>query len=113
MRENVSDSKIVVTGNTVIDALHLVTNKINNDKDLNANLAKELVTKGYDVTRLSNGRRLVLITGHRRENFGDGFRNICNALKALSEKYPDVDLYIRCILILMYVVLSMRLLERI
>lgn len=91
LRENVSDSKIVVTGNTVIDALHWVTNKINNDKDLNANLAKELVTKGYDVTRLSNGRRLVLITGHRRENFGDGFRNICNALKALSEKYPDVD----------------------
>lgn len=91
LRENVSDSKIVVTGNTVIDALHWVTNKINNDKDLNANLAKELVTKGYDVTRLSKGRRLVLITGHRRENFGDGFRNICNALKALSEKYPDVD----------------------
>ena len=91
LRENVSDSKIVVTCNTVIDALHWVTNKINNDKDLNANLAKELVTKGYDVTRLSNGRRLVLITGHRRENFGDGFRNICNALKALSEKYPDVD----------------------
>lgn len=91
LRENVSDSKIVVTGNTVIDALHWVTNKINNDKDLNANLAKELVTKGYYVTRLSNGRRLVLITGHRRENFGDGFRNICNALKALSEKYPDVD----------------------
>ena len=91
LRENVSDSKIVVTGNTVIDALHWVTNKINNDKDLNANLAKELVTKGYDVTHLSNGRRLVLITGHRRENFGDGFRNICNALKALSEKYPDVD----------------------
>lgn len=91
LRENVSDSKIVVTGNTVIDAIHWVTNKINNDKDLNANLAKELVTKGYDVTRLSNGRRLVLITGHRRENFGDGFRNICNALKALSEKYPDVD----------------------
>lgn len=91
LRENVSDSKIVVTGNTVIDALHWVTNKINNNKDLNANLAKELVTKGYDVTRLSNGRRLVLITGHRRENFGDGFRNICNALKALSEKYPDVD----------------------
>lgn len=91
LRENVSDSKIVVTGNTVIDALHWVTNKINNDKDLNANIAKELVEKGYDVTRLSNGRRLVLITGHRRENFGDGFRNICNALKALSEKYPDVD----------------------
>ena len=91
LRENVSDSKIVVTGNTVIDALHWVTNKINNDKDLNVNLAKELIAKGYDVTRLANGRRLVLITGHRRENFGDGFRNICNALKALSEKYPDVD----------------------
>ncbi len=91
LRENVSDSKIVVTGNTVIDALHWVTNKINNDKNLNVNLAKELVTKGYDVSRLASGRRLILITGHRRENFGDGFHNICNALKTLSEKYPDVD----------------------
>ncbi len=91
LRENVSDSKIVVTGNTVIDALHWVTNKINNDKNLNVNLAKELVTKGYDVSRLANSRRLILITGHRRENFGEGFHNICNALKTLSEKYPDVD----------------------
>ena len=91
LRENVSDSKIVVTGNTVIDALHWVTNKINNDKNLYVNLAKELVTKGYDVSRLASGRRLILITGHRRENFGEGFHNICNALKTLSEKYPDVD----------------------
>lgn len=91
LRENVSDSKIVVTGNTVIDALHWVTNKINNDKNLNVNLAKELVTKGYDVSRLASGRRLILITGHRRENFGEGFHNICTALKTLSEKYPDVD----------------------
>lgn len=91
LRENVSDSKIVVTGNTVIDALHWVTNKINNDKNLNVNLAKELVTKGYDVSRLASDRRLILITGHRRENFGEGFHNICNALKTLSEKYPDVD----------------------
>ncbi len=91
LRENVSDSRIVVTGNTVIDALHWVTNKINNDNDLNVNLAKELIAKGYDVTRLANGRRLVLITGHRRENFGEGFHNICNALKTLSEKYSDVD----------------------
>ena len=91
LRENVSDSKIMVTGNTVIDALHWVTNKINNDKNLNVNLAKELVTKGYDVSRLASGRRLILITGHRRENFGEGFHNICNALKTLSEKYPDVD----------------------
>lgn len=91
LRENVSDSKIVVTGNTVIDALHWVTNKINNDKNLNVNLVKELVTKGYDVSRLASGRRLILITGHRRENFGEGFHNICNALKTLSEKYPDVD----------------------
>lgn len=91
LRENVCDSKIVVTGNTVIDALHWVTNKINNDKNLNVNLAKELVTKGYDVSRLASGRRLILITGHRRENFGEGFHNICNALKTLSEKYPDVD----------------------
>lgn len=91
LRENVSDSKVIVTGNTVIDALHWVTNKINNDKDLNVNLAKELVAKGYDVSRLASGRRLILITGHRRENFGEGFHNICNALKTLSEKYPDVD----------------------
>lgn len=91
LRENVSDSKIMVTGNTVIDALHWVTNKINSDKNLNVNLAKELVTKGYDVSRLASGRRLILITGHRRENFGEGFHNICNALKTLSEKYPDVD----------------------
>ena len=91
LRENVSDSKIVVTGNTVIDALHWVTKKINNDKNLNVNHAKELVTKGYDVSRLASGRRLILNTGHRRENFGEGFHNICNALKTLSEKYPDVD----------------------
>lgn len=91
LRENVSDSKIVVTGNTVIDALHWVTNKINKDNALNVNLAKELVTKGYDVRRLASGRRLILITGHRRENFGEGFHNICNALKTLSEKFPDVD----------------------
>ena len=90
LRENVSDSKVIVTGNTVIDALHWVTNKINNDNDLNVNLAKELVTKGYDVSRLASGRRLILITGHRRENFGEGFHNICNALKALSEKYPEI-----------------------
>lgn len=89
--ENVDDKKITVTGNTVIDALHWVTNKINNDAELGGKLAAELADKGYDVKRLDGTRRLVLITGHRRENFGEGFINICNALKALSEKYPDVD----------------------
>lgn len=91
LRENVDDKKITVTGNTVIDALHWVTNKINNDAELGGKLAAELADKGYDVKRLDGTRRLVLITGHRRENFGEGFINICNALKALSEKYPDVD----------------------
>ena len=91
LKENVPDSRITVTGNTVIDALHWVTEKIKGDQSLNATLAAELKEKGYDVARLDGNRRLVLITGHRRENFGDGFHNICNALKALSEKFPDVD----------------------
>lgn len=91
LRENVSDDKITVTGNTVIDALHWVTSKIKNDKALHNNLAEMLAEKGYDIKRLDGKRRLVLITGHRRENFGDGFHNICNALKTLSEKYADVD----------------------
>ena len=91
LRENVSDDKITVTGNTVIDALHWVTSKIKNDKDLHNSLAEMLAEKGYDIKRLDGKRRLVLITGHRRENFGEGFHNICNALKTLSEKYADVD----------------------
>ena len=76
LKENVDDSKITVTGNTVIDALHWVTSKVKNDVELDEKLAKELKTKGYDSSRLKEGRRLVLITGHRRENFGEGFLHI-------------------------------------
>lgn len=89
--EHVADEHIVVTGNTVIDALHIVVDKIKNDASLSTRLAVELRNAGYDVARLNGKRRLVLITGHRRENFGDGFRNICYAIKDLGERYPDVD----------------------
>ena len=94
LKENVEDKKITVTGNTVIDALHRVTDKIKEDKALDKELAEELNSKGYDTTRLNNksaNRRLVLITGHRRENFGEGFLNICHAIQDLSEKYTNVD----------------------
>lgn len=91
LREAVDNKNISVTGNTVIDALHMVVNKIKNDASLEKELIDYIGTLGYDVNRLSGGRRLVLVTGHRRENFGDGFMNICNALKDLAEKYPDVD----------------------
>lgn len=92
LREGVDDSHIIVTGNTVIDALYTVVGKIQNSVSLNAGLAVELKTAGYDVQRLNvNERRLVLITGHRRENFGEGFVNICKAIKYLTDKYPDVD----------------------
>lgn len=89
--ERVPDEHIFVTGNTVIDALHMVVDKIKNDSELNETLKINLKKQGYDVNRLANGRKLVLITGHRRENFGDGFLNICKAIKHLSEKYQDVD----------------------
>ena len=89
--ENVDDDKITVTGNTVIDALHIVVDRIKNDKGLSKELHSVLLASGYDTNRLNDGRRMVLITGHRRENFGDGFINICNAIKDLSAKYPDVD----------------------
>lgn len=89
--ENINESNIIVTGNTVIDALHLVSDKINWNPELRERLDKELLDNGYDTGRLDNGRKLVLITGHRRENFGDGFINICKGIKHLTEKYPDVD----------------------
>ena len=89
--EAVKESSITVTGNTVIDALHIVVDRIKNDSALDGELEKVLATAGYDVTRLKDGRRLVLITGHRRENFGDGFISMCNAIKDLSNKYPGVD----------------------
>lgn len=83
--------KIFVTGNTVIDALHVVVDKLKNDKNLASEQIKILADAGYDVTRLDNGKKLVLITGHRRENFGDGFISMVTAMKDLSEKYPEVD----------------------
>lgn len=89
--ENIPDKNIFVTGNTVIDALHWVINKINTNESLSHSLTRELDSVGYNPSRLANGRRLVLITGHRRENFGNGFLAICSAIKTLVEKYPDVD----------------------
>lgn len=83
--------QIYVTGNTVIDALHMVVDKLEKDAVLAATQEKVLLEAGYDVTRLSNGRKLVLITGHRRENFGDGFIRMVTAMKDLSEKYTNVD----------------------
>ena len=91
MDENVAEQKITVTGNTVIDALYWVVDKIKHDAQLDAELEKQLEQAGYDVHRLDGGKKLVLITGHRRENFGEGFLNICRAIKTLSSRYPDVD----------------------
>lgn len=83
--------EILVTGNTVIDALHMVVEKLRNDEALRTQQDKVLADAGYDVSRLKDGKKLVLITGHRRENFGDGFISMCTAIKDLTEKYPDVD----------------------
>ncbi len=91
LKENVDDSKITVTGNSVIDALYWVVDKIKGDAGLDKELSNELRKSGYDVSRLGGGKKLVLITGHRRENFGDGFISMCRAIKTLSEKYADVD----------------------
>ena len=91
LQEGISGEQIIVTGNTVIDALYMVVEKIKNDGILSCELEKVLKASGYDIGRLSDGRKLVLITGHRRENFGDGFISMCKAIKSLSEKYPEVD----------------------
>ena len=91
LAEGVDENKIIVTGNTVIDALYWVVNKIKTDEGLSGELASELMKAGYDTSRVDNGKKLVLITGHRRENFGDGFISMCRAIKALTEKYPGVD----------------------
>jgi UDP-N-acetylglucosamine 2-epimerase (non-hydrolysing) len=97
LKEEKAQGQIYVTGNTVIDALHMVVNKLNNDPALAAEQEKVLLDAGYYVSRLKvqgsrvQGRKLVLITGHRRENFGDGFISMVTAMKDLSEKYPDVD----------------------
>ena len=91
LQEGISGEQIIVTGNTVIDALYMVVEKIKNDGILSCELEKVLKASGYDISRLSDGKKLVLITGHRRENFGDGFISMCKAIKSLSEKYPEVD----------------------
>ena len=91
LQEGVAGEQIIVTGNTVIDALYMVVEKIKNDGILSCELEKVLKASGYDISRLSDGKKLVLITGHRRENFGDGFISMCKAIKSLSEKYPEVD----------------------
>ncbi len=91
LKEEKAFGHIFVTGNTVIDALHMVVDKLKSDKSLADEQVNVLKTAGYDVTRLSNGKKLVLITGHRRENFGDGFISMVTAMKDLSEKYTDVD----------------------
>ena len=99
LNEGVKDEKITVTGNTVIDALHWVVRKIENDSQLSKELADNLKVSGYDTSRLEipgqarndGQRRLVLITGHRRENFGEGFISMCTAIRDLARKYPEVD----------------------
>ena len=91
LKEEKAQGQIFVTGNTVIDALHMVVSKLNSDAALAAEQDKVLAQAGYDVKRLANGKKLVLITGHRRENFGEGFISMVTAMKDLSEKYPDVD----------------------
>lgn len=91
LREAIAESRIVVTGNTVIDALYWVIDKIKNNEHLQYDLNMVLKDAGYDVSRLADGRKLVLVTGHRRENFGEGFINMCSAIRDLSQKYPEVD----------------------
>ena len=91
LMEEKAQGKIFVTGNTVIDALHMVVDKLKSDKTLADEQIKVLAEAGYDVTRLADGKKLVLITGHRRENFGEGFISMVTAMKDLSEKYPEVD----------------------
>ncbi len=91
LREHVDDKQIIVTGNTVIDALQMVVKRLAEDKALANEVAVKINQMGYDVQRLDGSRRMVLITGHRRENFGEGFLNICHAIKHLEEQYKDVD----------------------
>ena len=91
LKDEKAHGQIFVTGNTVIDALHMVVKRLKEDEVLALEQVKVLAEAGYDVTRLDNGKKLVLITGHRRENFGDGFISMVTAMKDLSEKYPEVD----------------------
>jgi len=91
IKENLDPKHIVVTGNTVIDALQIVTKRLADDEIVRTAIQQDISAVGYDANRLMGNRRLVLITGHRRENFGEGFKNICHAIKSLAERYPDVD----------------------
>ena len=91
LKEGICEESIIVTGNTVIDALHSMINKIKSSLSIQIMLTEKLLIAGYDINRLNNGTRIVLITGHRRENFGDGFLNICHAIKTLTEKFQDID----------------------
>ena len=91
LSENVQESRIFVTGNTVIDALYWVLNKIKTDEAINIKLIKKIIDNGYNPGRLTNGKKMVLITGHSRENFGEGFLQMCKAIKTLTDKYPNVD----------------------
>lgn len=91
LKEGVNEESIIVTGNTVIDSLYLVVEKIKQNPDLGKELREQLRSAGYNTERLHGDKKLVLITGHRRENFGEGFINICKAIKTLTEKHPEVD----------------------
>ncbi|ERJ64781.1 UDP-N-acetylglucosamine 2-epimerase [Porphyromonas gingivalis F0569] len=91
LAEGIATDRIFITGNTVIDALQQVVTQVKGDSELYKEVALKLLQFGYDVNRLEAGRRLVLITGHRRENFGEGFLNICRAIQTLSKRFPEVD----------------------
>lgn len=92
LAENVDSSQIIVTGNTVIDALHMVTDRLDTNGELCRSVEDSLHGSGYDTQRLADGtRRMVLITGHRRENFGEGMLNVCQAIMDLASAFPDVD----------------------
>lgn len=91
LKENIPADKITITGNTVIDALYWSVDKINNDRELENKLRNDLTGAGYDITRVNQGRKIVLITGHRRENFGKGFLSICMAIRDLAKKFLAVD----------------------
>ena len=88
LQEHIKEETITVTGNTVIDALYMVVERIKKNQKLNKELEQNLLKAGYDVNR---NKRLVLITGHRRENFGEGFISMCTAIKDLTKKYPEID----------------------
>lgn len=90
-KENISESNITVTGNTVIDALRMILKRIDDSSEMSNTIINQVKKNGYNINRLSNVRELILITGHRRENFGQGFINICNAIKKAADTFPEFD----------------------